>query len=253
VLADRPVAIFRVVEAIALDRGALHLLRDRHQLGARLLEGELHAAGPLGPIHPDEGLADRAPHRQQAVVAQEQHVVLAEIARDRLALAEVGGDALVGVVGGAGDHRQRVLRDRQQPALLRRHADARLRMRVHAAGDIRPRHVHGAMDDEAGRIDLVVRVADDVAVDIHLDQARGGDLLEHEAIGIDEEVVAGTRHAGRKMRADQVRPAEQVHQPVGRRQVDAPLPLGGRHARLGCAARFARRCRGHCGLPYLRE
>src|SRR3546814_2762032 len=81
--------------AVALDGGALHFLGDRVQLCARLLERELHVAGTLGPVHPHEGLARRAADREEAVVAHDQHFVVAEVAHDALALCEVGGDALV--------------------------------------------------------------------------------------------------------------------------------------------------------------
>jgi hypothetical protein len=50
------------------------------------------------------------------VVAQDQHVVGGEIARDRFALGEVRGDALVGVIAGLGDDGERVLGERQQPS-----------------------------------------------------------------------------------------------------------------------------------------
>src|SRR3546814_15999470 len=54
--ADRAVALLGVVEAVALDGGALHLLRDRIERRAGLLHGELHVAGALGTVHPHEGL-----------------------------------------------------------------------------------------------------------------------------------------------------------------------------------------------------
>src|SRR3546814_18532219 len=94
-LADRPIAALRVVEAVALDGGALHFLGDRVQLCARLLERELHVAGTLGPVHPHEGLARRAADREEAEVAHDQHFVVATVAHDAIALCEVGGDAVV--------------------------------------------------------------------------------------------------------------------------------------------------------------
>src|SRR3546814_8460069 len=77
--ADRAVALLGVVEAVALDGGALHLLRDRIERRAGLLDRELHVAGALGAVHPHEGLADRAADGQQAVVAHDEHAVVAEI------------------------------------------------------------------------------------------------------------------------------------------------------------------------------
>src|SRR3546814_2816454 len=99
--------------------GALHFRGYRVQLCARLLERELHVAGTLGPVHPHEGLARRAADREEAVVAHDQHFVVAEVAHDALALCEVGGDALVLMIAGVRDHRHGVLGARQQALFLR--------------------------------------------------------------------------------------------------------------------------------------
>src|SRR3546814_20114679 len=56
-----------------------------------------------------EGLARRAADREEAVVAHDQHFVVAEVAHDALALCEVGGDALVLMIAGVRDHRHGVL------------------------------------------------------------------------------------------------------------------------------------------------
>src|SRR3546814_16325296 len=61
---------------------ALHFLGDRVQLFARLLGRELHVAGTLGPVHPHEGRARRAADREEAVVAHDQHFVVAEVAHE---------------------------------------------------------------------------------------------------------------------------------------------------------------------------
>ena len=69
-------------------------------------------------------------------------------------------------------------------------------MGVEHAFGIGPRRVDRGMDDEAGRIDRSCVVLDDVAVEIDLDQVRGGDLLEQHAVGIEQEVILrapGTR------------------------------------------------------------
>ncbi|MNT64795.1 hypothetical protein D3C72_2027250 [compost metagenome] len=73
--------------------------------------------------------------------------------------------------------------------------------------------VDTAVDGEAGRIDVVVRRHDLLAVQVDLDQAGGSDFVEHHAVGIDQEML-GARHLGRDMREDQVIPAKQRHQPV---------------------------------------
>jgi hypothetical protein len=69
----------------------------------------------------------------------------------------------------------------------------------------------GAVNGEAGRIDLVLGVAQDVAVDVHLDEVGGGDLLKQQPERVDEEVMLGPWHARGEVRRQQVRPAEQMH------------------------------------------
>ena len=75
-----------------------------------------------------------------------------------------------------------------------------------------------------------------VALHVHLDQARCRDLVEHEAIGVDEELVLGPRHRfgqfGADVGEDQVAPAVQRNEPVARGQVAAQLPFFGADAFL---------------------
>ena len=61
----------------------------------------------------------------------------------------------------------------------RRNRHAGAGMGVQHAGNVRPRFMNGAVDHIAGNVDGVigVRLADDVAFDIDLHQARGGDFL----------------------------------------------------------------------------
>ena len=59
------------------------------------------------------------------------------------------------------------------------------------------------------------------AVEGHLDEAGRGDLAEHPAVGVDQEVVFRTGHARRDVGEDQIVPAVQRHQSVAGSQVDA--------------------------------
>jgi hypothetical protein len=74
------------------------------------------------------------------------------------------------------------------------------------------------------------RLLEDVAVDVDLDQARGGDLLAEVAIGVDQELVVLARHPHRDVVVDQVGPAVMGDQPVGGGQFDPRLPLLVAHA-----------------------
>ena len=62
---------------------------------------------------------------------------------------------------------------------------------------------------------------------VYLDQDAGGDLVEHQPIGIDQEVVLGPGNARADVGEDQIAPAVQSDQAVARSQVDAELPFGG--------------------------
>ncbi len=98
-------------------------------------------------------------------------------------------------------------------------------MRVQHAAHFRPRLVHRAVDDEACRIHREGRVVQLVALHVDLDQARGGDLVEHQPVGIDQELVFGARYRfgqlGADVGEDKVAPAIERDQPVAGSQVDA--------------------------------
>src|SRR4029453_10788273 len=83
----------------------------------------------------------------------------------------------------------------------------------------------GAVDHEAGAVHLVGRRVEDVAVDVDLDEARGGDLLVEVAIGVDQELVFLARHPHRDVVVDQVGPAVVGDQPIGGGKLDPRLPF----------------------------
>lgn len=86
------------------------------------------------------------------------------------------------------------------------------------------------MDGEAGRVDAVLALGELVAVQVDLDEARGRDLVEHQPVGVDEEVMLGAGHAGGDVGVDQIVPAVQRDEAIGG-EVDPLLPLGLRHVR----------------------
>src|SRR5712691_11397536 len=59
--------------------GADDRVGKRVELGARLLEGELHRAGALHAVGCDKRLGDRAADDEEAVIAQHHDVPVAEI------------------------------------------------------------------------------------------------------------------------------------------------------------------------------
>src|SRR5439155_1553427 len=84
------------------------------------------------------------------------------------------------------------------------------RVRVQDAAGIFARGVDRRMDGEARRVDLVRRLHHLVAVEIDLDQAGRGDLLEQPAVGVEAEVVLGPGRARRRVGADEGESPEQA-------------------------------------------
>ncbi len=161
------------------------------------------------------------------MVAQDQRRLVAEVADQSRALVEIEGDALVVVVADPIVEHRRMLVDVQQAFLQAGDGDAGAGMRVQDAVDLRPRHVHGAVDDEAGVVHGITGVLDDVALVVDLDQARRGDLVEHHPIGIDEEMLGLARHPRRDVREDEIVHAEMGDEAIARGERDAHLALVG--------------------------
>jgi hypothetical protein len=133
------------------------------------------------------------------------------------------------VVADAGEHAHGVLREREQPAVLRGHAHAVQGVRVQHALRVVASLMDGAVDDEAGRVDRERRILDLVAVEVDLHEARRGDLVEEDAVGIDEELILGAGHAQRDVREDEVFPAEHRAGAIRGCEVDARRPFFGRN------------------------
>ena len=88
--------------------------------------------------------------------------------------------------------------------------------------------VDRAVNDKPGRVDGVGIVGVELhALAVDLDQAGGGDFLEHHAVGVDQELVIGAGNLGGDMGEDQIVPVVQRDQPVAGGEIDAGLPLFG--------------------------
>ena len=123
------------------------------------------------------------------------------IADQPLALRQVvvGGDALVFVDVHPAVELDRDLVERQEPPRLRRHRHPRLGMGVHDATRILTLPVDGGMDHEARRVDRERGLLRGLALRVHQHQRGGGDLLEQQAVGIDQEPVSLARDPDREM------------------------------------------------------
>ncbi len=188
-------------------------------------------------MHGVERLGDGLAGGEQAVVAQDHGVVVAEVPDQLLAILGVDHHALVVVIADPGEA-HRGLGVGQQAAFHRRHRHAGPGVGVDDAVHVGLGHVDRAVDHEAGAVDAVVEARPElglgqhVAVVVDLDQARGGDLLVEHAVGVDQEMVGLARHAHRDVVGDQVGHAVDVHQPVAGGEIDAGLPFLGRDLRF---------------------
>ena len=89
------------------------------------------------------------------------------------------------------------------------------------------------MNDIARPVYLPGAGADGVSLGIDFDQAGRGNLVEHEAEGIEQEMPVGSRKARRDMGVDQIGHGVFMHQPVTGREIGPDATLFGllrRHA-----------------------
>src|SRR4051794_15384903 len=100
----------------------------------------------------------------------------------------------------------------------------------HATG-IFAHFVNGRVNGEAGGVDAVIALAELVAVEINLHEARSGDFVEHQAIRIDQEMMLRSRHARGDVRINQIVPAVMGDETVAGSEIDPLVPFGLRHFR----------------------
>ena len=212
---------------------------------------DLDLAGLLQPIDQIESLRNGRRAHEQTVVAKDHRVLAAEVGNEPLALAPVEGRSFILVIGDMARKSHGGLRQRHQALRQRAHGCPGAGVRVDDAFGIVPGAVHGAVDHIAGGIDRVVVIGlqDGLALEVDLDEARGGDLLIQHAVGIDQHVLVGTRHARRDVVVDEVRHAVERNKPVAGGEIDARAPFLGGHSFPQRATR-KRQCASHAtNLP----
>ncbi len=214
-----------------LGRLADDVVGDRHRRRVHLAGHQLHLAGALHAIQAGQRAVDRLAQRHQAVVVQHHAGAMLAGPAQRLAFLDGRGHAVV-VIDDVVIDVQRVLTDRPDALFQQRDAAAGAGVGVHHAVGVRPGLVDAAMDGETGAVELAGG-ADDVAVQVHLDQRGRGDFVEHLAVAVDQEGVGLAGDAGGHVGVDKVGPAEVIADMIQRREVAAGLPFGLRHLGLG--------------------
>jgi hypothetical protein len=119
----------------------------------------------------------------------------------------------------------RPLAQRQQAFLESADGNIRLGMSVDDALDIRAAHIDCAVDHVSGPVGFVFGRLDEIAVEIHFQEVRRGDLVEHQRHRVDQEMVRLARHAGGIVHQYQIVPAEMRNQPIARGEIDPHRPF----------------------------
>jgi hypothetical protein len=88
-----------------------------------------------------------------------------------------------------------------------------------------------AMDHVAGCVDPVigVRLPDDVAFEVDLDEARRRDLLVEQPVEIDQQMIVAAGNARGDVVVDEVGHPIGIDQAVARREIEPGLPFVGRY------------------------
>ena len=120
-----------LIEARGIDQKGASRARARFEVAATgsettdvTMEGTFDVAGPLESEHHQKSVGDSPAAGEQTVVVQHEETVVAEIGLQARLFFMIQGHALVGVIGQARQHEQRLLTDRQHPLPLRRHRNA---------------------------------------------------------------------------------------------------------------------------------
>ncbi len=214
------------------------LAAGRHHLNLRL-------AGLFHRIHFLERRGDGGCADQQPVIAQDQIILVAEILDQPFALIHVLRLALEIMIGEPLVIARRLLTPGLQPFLDGRNRHPGDGVGMEHAGGVRPVGVDRRMDDEPRRVDHMVGVRNDIAVEIDLHQARRGDFAEMDAIGVQQEMHVRPRHLHGDMGREQIVHPEMGDQPVTGGQIDPHIPFRVRHRHDQIVAPFNYRARTH--------
>ena len=122
---------------------------------------------------------------------------------------------------------------RQQALVLRGDGHAGERVHVPDAARVRARSVDRAVDDEAGLVRLVALRLYRVAIEVDLHEVGCSDLVEAQAVRVDEEMVVAAGNARADVRVDQLRPAEMVGDAVRGGELHAQVPFAAGEVRAG--------------------
>src|ERR1700685_3461261 len=98
-------------------------------------------------------------------------------------------------------------------------------MEMQDAAHLRSSGMDGAMDGKSGAVDWKFGISDNVALKIDLNQIRGGNFLECQAIRVQEEMLFGPGDPRGDVIVNQLVPAVALGQTIGGSELDADFPF----------------------------
>jgi hypothetical protein len=123
---------------------------------------------------------------------------------------------------------ERMLVDRQQAEFVRRYAHAVHRMGMQCRIQVRAGFEQTGMDDQGAALDrLYIRIRQNVAVEINLQQRGRRHLAKHPVGALDQHLIRFSRHPKSEMIVGQVVDAVMRQHAVTGREFDAGRPLLG--------------------------
>ena len=131
------------------------------------------------------------------------------------------------MVGQGAQNKSGLLADGQDAAGLCANRNTSACVGVQHTGGISAGLVDAAVNGKASWINRKLGFAQFVAMLVHRDQAGGRDFVKQQTVGIDQEMVVGSRQAGADMGKNQVAPAMVCSKAVAGREITAQLPFGG--------------------------
>jgi hypothetical protein len=225
---------------LVLCRDLLTDLRRHLDRLARRHDPQLDFRGAHQILHQNERFARGLADRREAVVVHDQRAVLAEVLEDALALAEILGDALVGMIADAVIEAHRLLRHHPQAALEAGHRHAELGVDMHDTVHVGTALQDAAVQREARPVDAGALV--EVGGHVDLLEVGGGYLVPQKLVLLHEQHARLARNAHRAVIIDEIVPALERAEAIHRGEVDAGLPLlgghAGRHLGRGLTRRF---------------
>ena len=185
----------------------------------------LHFARPLQVPHQTEGRRDVPVANEEAVIAQDQHVLVAQAFDEPGLLVGAHADAFEIVVRHAAEQHRAVEIVMPEAALFQRDRDPRRGVRVHDAMRVFAHRMDRAVDDEPGLVHRMRRRIHRRALQPDLDQVGGRDLAVIEAERVDEVMALRAGHAQGDVVVDELSPAHEIEDPVAGGELNAQAPF----------------------------